>query len=345
MAADLVLITGATGHIGGRVLREALEHGYHVRAAVRSEAKAKSLLASAVVQATMKGANLSFTIVPDILILGAFDQALEGVKYVNHLASPIPSAKEVPPEQHFSQFIEPAVQGTLGVLQSAQNSRNVEKVVVTSSVVAIVPLNAMFMAEDGKTYDAQSRVRDTEGPYPNPTVAYTASKIAAFNAAESWINYEKPSFDVVHVHPSFVIGRDELVDNVESFKKGTNWYAMSIIMGERTTAPKPSNTVHVDDVARVHVAALNPQVKGCQSFVTSSDGLMGHPWNDAKDIAARLFPKQVEDGTFPNNGEMPTITTKIDYSKTEDKFGFVHKKYEEQVKDIAEHYLEIIGKA
>ena len=32
---DLVLITGATGHLGFRVLLDALQHGYTIRAAVR----------------------------------------------------------------------------------------------------------------------------------------------------------------------------------------------------------------------------------------------------------------------------------------------------------------------
>lgn len=52
MADDLVLLTGATGHLGFKVLRSALEAGYTVRAAVRSEQKATILKSNRVLKAT-----------------------------------------------------------------------------------------------------------------------------------------------------------------------------------------------------------------------------------------------------------------------------------------------------
>ena len=45
MSSDLVLITGVTGHVGFRVLIFALEAGYRVRAAVRNQGKADTILA------------------------------------------------------------------------------------------------------------------------------------------------------------------------------------------------------------------------------------------------------------------------------------------------------------
>merc|ERR1712227_662185 len=89
MSGDLVLITGATGLVGFGVLRAALEHGYKLRAAVRSEQKAEIIRSNP----TMKGISehqLSFVIVPDILAEGAFDEAVKGVKFILHVASPVP---------------------------------------------------------------------------------------------------------------------------------------------------------------------------------------------------------------------------------------------------------------
>ncbi|KAK3617495.1 hypothetical protein LTR56_025258 [Elasticomyces elasticus] len=60
MSGDLVLITGATGHLGFRTLRFALEHGYNVRADVRSEAKADKIKSNSVLKAMNKEAQLSF---------------------------------------------------------------------------------------------------------------------------------------------------------------------------------------------------------------------------------------------------------------------------------------------
>jgi uncharacterized protein YbjT (DUF2867 family) len=52
MSDDLVLITGATGHLGFKVLRTALEAGYRVRAAVRSEQKTTLLKSNEILKAT-----------------------------------------------------------------------------------------------------------------------------------------------------------------------------------------------------------------------------------------------------------------------------------------------------
>lgn len=89
MAGDLVLLTGATGFVGFAVLRAALEKGYKIRAAVRSEEKAETVRSNPTLQ-HISEEQLSFVIVPDILSDGAFDAAAESVKYILHVASPIP---------------------------------------------------------------------------------------------------------------------------------------------------------------------------------------------------------------------------------------------------------------
>ena len=42
-------------------------------------------------QAMNKSSQLSFIVVPDITVPGAFDDAVKGVSYIVHIASPIPS--------------------------------------------------------------------------------------------------------------------------------------------------------------------------------------------------------------------------------------------------------------
>ena len=39
----LVLVTGANGYLGSAVVQHCLEHGYHVRGTVRSQAKAEGV--------------------------------------------------------------------------------------------------------------------------------------------------------------------------------------------------------------------------------------------------------------------------------------------------------------
>ena len=110
---DLVLLTGGTGHLGFRVLLSALEAGYSVRAAVRSEKKAETIMNNAVLKALNRGSQLSFVVVADFHVEGAFDEAVKGVKYIIHVASPIPTG--MPADGDYDKmYLKPAVQGTYG---------------------------------------------------------------------------------------------------------------------------------------------------------------------------------------------------------------------------------------
>lgn len=184
MAGDLVLVTGATGHLGFRVLRYALEYGYEVKAAVRSGAKADTVQSSPVLRAMDKDSQLSFVVVPDFLAAGAFEEAVKGVKYIIHVASPI--ASKAPADGDWEKhYIEPAVNSTINVFESARRAGTVKRIVVTSSVVAIQPPSASFMEAVDEVFTAESRLPEMKPPYPNPLIGYIASKVAALNRGEA----------------------------------------------------------------------------------------------------------------------------------------------------------------
>lgn len=172
MAGDLILITGATGHLGFRVLRYALDAGYSVRAAVRSEAKANAIRDNKAITPKERQSPLSFVTVPDILAPGAYDSAVQDVKYIIHVASPISS--KAPGGDYETHLINPAVQGTISILEAAKKCSTVKRIVVTSSVVAITPLSA-FSADHnytGPPVNGSSRVEELTGPDPNALAAY-----------------------------------------------------------------------------------------------------------------------------------------------------------------------------
>lgn len=339
---DLVLLTGATGHVGYVVLKTLLAQGYAVRAAVRSEAKAETVRNHPCTKA--KEGQLSFLIVPDFLVPGAFDEAAKGAKYVIHVASPLfhPSQQGGDLDQ---LLIRPAVQATIGMFESARRSGTVERVVITSSAVATVPLAVLLGQDDGTVqYGPDYRTPDIPAPYDNsPTVAYVQSKIAALKEGEAWIAREKPRFDVVHMHPSFVEGRDDLTTTVEGFETGTNAMVLGPVLG-RTGPQTPPSVVHVEDVARAHVGALNPAVQGNQSFVLSSTGKDGMRWDDAKAFVGKHFPEAVEKGVLRNDGTTPTGKAWVDNSKTVEVLGIEFKSYEDMVVSVVGHYLEVIEK-
>jgi uncharacterized protein YbjT (DUF2867 family) len=89
MSSPLVLITGASGHLGFRVLVLALEAGYRVVSTIRKEDQAKKISGKPSVRPHHN--RLTFAVVKDIAALKAFDKAIEGVTHVIHVASPIAS--------------------------------------------------------------------------------------------------------------------------------------------------------------------------------------------------------------------------------------------------------------
>ncbi|KAJ6442662.1 NAD dependent epimerase/dehydratase [Purpureocillium lavendulum] len=357
MGGDLVLITGATGHIGFHVLVRALEAGYRVRAAVRSQAKADALRAVPALQAVPAAErNLSFVVVPDLTLPGAYDAAFAGdgdekggdaVRYVIHIASPL-ARDDIGPQQYESELVGPAVKGTLGMLEAARRAGGVRRIVITSSIASLMPV-AGRSPEDVYTADSRFEAPADVSALGSVLEAYGASKLIAFNETEAWVRREQPAFDVVNVHPSFVMGREEVHPTPKSLiAGGTNRIILGVALGVKSAGPLSNMTVHIDDVARVHVDALKPDIPGNTSYIVSSnsppDTLNGSDYAEIPRIVAKHFPKAVESGLLPNNGSLPGNPIKADASKTEKTFGFVHKSFEDQVKDVVGQYLELVQK-
>lgn len=271
MARDLVLLTGASGFIGFATLQAALSHGYQVRAAVRSGQKA-DLVRSSSTMRDVRGDQLEFVIVPDFLVEGAFDEAVKGVKFIVHVASPLPDPKwSVENDDLDALMVQPAVQGTLGLFRSAQKVKCVQRVVVTSSVASLAPFANIAGEPTEQRFGPQDRCDPIPSPFMNiPQVAYHTSKILALKRAEDFVQSEKPSFDVIHIHPTIVLGRDELATTPEAVDSGSNAWALGPALGRRSEKPVPAIVTHVDDVALAHVRALNPDVPGNQSFLLNN---------------------------------------------------------------------------
>ncbi|KAK4497944.1 hypothetical protein PRZ48_010600 [Zasmidium cellare] len=342
-ATDLVLVTGGTGHIGFCVLRHALEHGYAVRAAIRSEAKAKAVKDT--VQSLNISGHLEFVVVPDFAVPNAFDKAVSGVKYIIHVASPLPTTGSDDDDLQ-ERLVKPAIQGTVGLFESAKRAGMVERIVLTSSIAANHPNSAWFEPTD-TVYKPEDRLDRIQPPYPDRIAAYCASKIAALSHAEAFIKEQNPGFDAIYIMPSFVLGRDDLCHSTARFMEGTNMLVVAQALGvDYPQAPtRGNNFVSVDDVARVHVLSLDKsRVVGNQSFIVSNSGDDGMEWNDTNEIVKRRFPKQVEKGIFPANGHSNSAIVKLNASKTEKVFGFKHASFEECVVGVCGHYLELLEK-
>jgi nucleoside-diphosphate-sugar epimerase len=341
---DLVLITGATGFIGIKTLHLALEAGYSVRAAVRNEDKAKIILNAPAIKSLKADDSLTFVTVPDILAPNAYDEAVKGVTYILHVASPIVKGEALTPEQFESELVEPAIKGTTGILESALKEPGIKKIVITSSEVAIIPWEEFVAKEVDTVFDDQYQIPEPLGPYKSSFEAYCASKVRALHASKAFVAKNKPEWGVVNIMPAFVLGENEIANKAEDLLLGTNAVALAPILGNASGwGAVPSTSVHVEDVAKLHVLALDPKIPGSESFLAISEGEKGTKWDEYQDIVKRNFPEAVAKGVLPNNGPALTKRTKVDASRTEKVFGIKFLSYEEQVKSLVKQCLSLIG--
>jgi nucleoside-diphosphate-sugar epimerase len=344
MTGDLILITGGTGLIGIKTIHHALKAGYSVRAAVRSQDKASAVLATPTVKSINPGPRLTFAIVADILANNAYDEAVKGVKYVIHVASPVVKGDGFTPEQYETDLVAPALKGTVSILEAAYKEPGIKRIVITSSEVAIIPWEEFIAKEVDTVFDDKYQIPFPKGPYTQQFEAYAASKVRALIATNDFVKEKKPEWDVINIMPSFVIGDNELITDPKLISDGTVSAAFAQVLGgDSGWGAVPSTSIHVADIARLHVESLDPKIEGNQSFLAVSEGERGTRWEEAIEIVNRNFPEAVKKGILPNNGIALTKRTKVDSSRTEKVFGWKFQSYEEQVKSVVKQYLGLLG--
>ena len=135
MSKPLVFVTGATGFIGSHVVQQTLAAGYQVRVSVRKEAQIEVIRKVFSANAS----NLDFVVVTDFTAPEAFTKALEDVTYVFHLASPMPGTGN----DFETDYLNPAAQGTIALLNAAKAVNTIKRVVIVSSLLALIPLDAL----------------------------------------------------------------------------------------------------------------------------------------------------------------------------------------------------------
>lgn len=133
MASGLIFITGATGFIGSTTALAALKAGYRLRIAVRQESQIKKLNTLFSKYAD----SVEFAIVPDIVDESAYAGKLGGVDFVLHIASPLARTQDK------NDYFDPATKGTLNILEEASKVPSVKKVVITASVLSLIPLSGV----------------------------------------------------------------------------------------------------------------------------------------------------------------------------------------------------------
>ena len=126
-----VMVTGANGYVASWVVKRLLDDGMTVHAAVRNPNN-KEKMAHLIKAADESKGTIKF-FATDLLQPGSYKEAMEGCELIYHTASPFKTDVKDPQKE----LIEPAVNGTENVLNSAKEVSSVKRVIVTSSCAAI----------------------------------------------------------------------------------------------------------------------------------------------------------------------------------------------------------------
>lgn len=261
--SSTILVTGVSGFVASHVARAYLQDGFTVRGTVRSPAKGEQLRA-------LFGREFPGRfeyVIADIEIPANLDAAAQGVDGIAHVASPVTS---LPPGADPQILIRPAVEGTLNVLRSAAKAGTVKRVVITGSIAAVVePHEPPYSYSDKDWNESALKLVAELGGQAPPWMKYAASKVLAERAAYSWVEENRPGFDICHILPSWVFG-----PVLTSVSSTDDLPATPKLLVDIFAAPEEAlrsvgvdliSYIYVGDVARAHVAAHTREKLGTNS--------------------------------------------------------------------------------
>lgn len=189
------MVSGATGYVAGWLVKRLLDEGLTVHAAVRNPDNKKKLEHLDQLAADSPGSIKYFK--SDLLLEGSYEEAMAGCELVFHTASPYTLDVKDPQRE----LIEPALNGTRNVLEQANRTESVKRVVVTSSCAAIY--SDALDTENAPNGELTEEIwNETASIDYQP---YSYSKTLA--EKEAWkITGEQDRWDLVVLNPSGVFG-------------------------------------------------------------------------------------------------------------------------------------------
>ncbi|KAI0124979.1 hypothetical protein BJ170DRAFT_635901 [Xylariales sp. AK1849] len=316
-----LLVTGGSGFLGGNMIKQALESGYKVRASVRAESSAKIIAE----QFPQDNARLSYTIVPDITKMESYETAFDGVTGIIHSASPF----VLQPKDNVKDLLEPAINGSVAILEAAKKwGTSVKRVVATSSHASVCDLSKG--KRPGYVYDEKDWNPATfaEATEADGVTAYCASKALAERAMWNWMDKNKPSFDLVTVTPPWIFG--PYVTELKSTKHLTESVGLLYGILDAETVPPFDFGGYADvrEVASAHILAHDVPEAGGQRFWVGQN----FNYQTAVDIARAQIP-ELKSRIPEGKPGFVEDTYKVDGSKAAKVLGLSYKTLTQTIRD------------
>jgi dihydroflavonol-4-reductase len=336
-----VLVTGASGYVAGWLVKRLLDEGLTVHAAVRDPKQTDKVQHLRDLAEKSRGQLHFFA--ADLLVDGAYDQAMAGCELVYHTASPF----TLKVQDTVRDLIDPALKGTRNVLESVNRSESVKRVVLTSSVAAVFG-DAVDLLE----YPNQTASEEQWNTSSSPThQAYSYSKTVA--EREAWrIAGEQNRWDLVVINPSLVIGPGL---NPRATSESFNLVRQLGDGQMKSGAPDfRVGVVDVRDVAEAHFrVGFTPEAAGrhiisaaASSFMDLAD-ILRRRFGDAYPFPKRIVPKWLVWLMAPLVGFQRRMISrnvgypwKIDNRKGIEKLGMNYRPVEESITELFQQMID-----
>jgi dihydroflavonol-4-reductase len=261
---DTVLVTGGTGFLGGWCVATLLEHGYDVRTTVRDLAREPAVRGAVVTAGVDPGERLT-VVAANLTSDEGWSQAVDGCRYVLHVASPFPPVQPKDPDE----LIVPARDGALRVLRAALEA-GVERVAMTSSIAAV------RSARPSSESDPYTEADWTDGN-DSARTPYVRSKTLAEQAAWEHVRAAGAEDRLATINPGAIIGPALNDDHSYSLQS-----VQRLLRGMPALPRLGFTFVDVRDVADLHVLALTDPAAGGERLIATDRFL----W--LSDVAAAL---------------------------------------------------------
>ncbi|EXB50009.1 Putative dihydroflavonol-4-reductase [Morus notabilis] len=261
-----ILVTGASGYLGGRLCLALLRNGHSVRALVRPTSDLSFLPPRSADGSDDAALEIVYG---DVTDYSSLSLAFSGCHVIFHAAALVETWL---PDS--SKFFSVNVGGLENVLRAVRETKTIEKVVYTSSFFALGPTDGSVADE---TQVHQEEFFCTE---------YERSKVAADKIA---LRAATEGLPVVVVYPGVIYGPGKVTAG--------NIVARLII--ERFNGRLPGyigrgldkySFCHIDDVVEGHIAAMNKGQAGERYLLTGENASFKHVFDIAAIITETKRP-------------------------------------------------------
>ncbi|XP_028758813.1 cinnamoyl-CoA reductase 1-like [Neltuma alba] len=264
----VVCVTGSSGYIASWLVKLLLLRGYTVKATVRDPNDSKKVDHLLNLDGAKERLHLFKA---DLLEEGSFDPAVEGCEGVFHTASPCRTDVKDPQ----TELIDPAVKGTLNLLKSCAKLPSLKRVVLTSSMAAVLC--------NGQPRTPEVVVDETWFSKPEfcreIKLWYALSKTLAEDAA--WKFVKENNIDMVVIHPAYVLG-----SLLQPSLNDSSATVLKLLTGAQTSPNLTVGWVNVRDVASAHILAFEiPSASGRYCLVET----VAH-FSEIVKISHELYP-------------------------------------------------------